>query len=43
MSAPCGLGMLNDKLYVCDESGLSISAAADVPNLALLSVRNVSA
>lgn len=40
MRAPRGLGMLNDKLYVCDEPGLSIFAAAESPNLALLSVRN---
>lgn len=40
MSAPRGLGMLNDKLYVCDASGLSIFAAAEAPNLALLGVRD---
>lgn len=39
MNAPRGLGMLNDKLYVCDAAGLNIFTAADAPNIALLGVR----
>ena len=40
MSAPQGLGLMGDKLYVCDTAGLRTFATKDAPLLTELSVRS---